>query len=117
MGLIFFSKSFTSFIDVNISFRWLYNSKLLMKISFFSLSSRAFNIETGIILNNPEVGLPRKWIKNYRAAIHNANQDLKKSKEIPNEKRNEIVGMTSWVKSVNSERYKKLIIAANKLLK
>ncbi len=72
---------------------------------------------TGIILNNSELGLPRKWIKNYRAAIHNANILLKTSKEIPKEKKNEIAGMTSWVRSVNSERYQKLINEANKIIK
>ena len=68
---------------------------------------------TGVVLNNSEIGLPRKWIKNYRAAIHNANNLLRTSKEIPKEKKYEIAGMTSWVRSVNSKRYQKLIEAAN----
>jgi len=72
---------------------------------------------TGIILNNQELGLPRKWIRNYRAALYNANNELEKNGKILNEKRYEISGMTSWVKSVNPERYKKLLKTANKILK
>ncbi|MHA1498566.1 MAG: reverse transcriptase domain-containing protein [Promethearchaeota archaeon] len=72
---------------------------------------------TGIILNNQELGLPRKWIKNYRAALYNANNELEKNGKIPDEKKHEISGMTSWVKSVNPERYEKLLKTANKIIK
>jgi len=72
---------------------------------------------TGIILNNQELGLPRKWIRNYRAALYNANKELEKNGNIPEEKKYEISGMTSWVKSVNPERYKKLLTTANNILK
>ncbi len=72
---------------------------------------------TGIILNNQDLGLPRKWIRNYRAALYNTHKELEKKGKIPVEKKYEISGMTSWVKSVNPERYKKLLKKANKILK
>ena len=72
---------------------------------------------TGIIINNSEAGLPRTWIRKYRAAIYNANRNLNEDGEIPPEKIHEISGMTSWVKSVNPKRYAKLINSATDLLK
>ena len=71
---------------------------------------------TGVIINNPELGLPRLWIRKFRAAIYNANK-LKIKGELPPEIKREISGMAAWVKSVNSERYKKLLNAASDLIK
>ncbi|AOR23677.1 reverse transcriptase [Clostridium taeniosporum] len=71
---------------------------------------------TGIVINNEEIGVPKKWIKRLRAAIYNANK-VKNSGEIPSVKViNEISGMTSWVKSVNEERYKDIINDAMNLI-
>jgi hypothetical protein len=70
---------------------------------------------TGVVINNSELGVPRKWIRRFRAAIHNA----KKSKlegELPFEVQRELSGMASWVKSVNSTRYKKYIDAVQELI-
>lgn len=71
---------------------------------------------TGIVINNEEIGVPKRWIKNLRAAIYNANK-LKNNEQIPSSKTiNEISGMTSWIKSVNSEKYKNIIDDAMKLI-
>jgi len=67
-------------------------------------------------LNNPKIGLPRAWIKNYRAAIHNANKFFEENGELPENKINELSGMTSWVRSVNTKRYENLISSGTKLL-
>jgi hypothetical protein len=66
---------------------------------------------TGVVINNHEIGIPRKWIRKFRAAIFNAKK-LKLEGEIPIEKQRELSGMASWVQSVNSNRYQKLINAA-----
>lgn len=71
---------------------------------------------TGIVINNEEIGVPRKWIKTLRAAIYNANK-LKASGNLPMEKINEISGMTAWIKSVNEKRYKNIIDEAMKIIK
>ncbi|MHC1684400.1 MAG: reverse transcriptase family protein [Clostridiaceae bacterium] len=70
---------------------------------------------TGIVVNNEEIGVPRKWIKSLRAAIYNANK-LKDSGSLPMEKINEISGMTAWIKSVNEKRYKNIIDEAMKII-
>ena len=71
---------------------------------------------TGVVINNNQLGIPRKWIRKFRAAIYNANK-LKNNGELPIEIKREISGMASWVKSVNPERYKKLIDAALEVIK
>lgn len=70
---------------------------------------------TGIIINNNMIGLHRKWIRQFRAALHNAEQ-LQQNGGIPNEIRYEIAGMASWVRSVNPERYQNYLTQANRLL-
>ncbi|BDR81627.1 hypothetical protein N072000002_18100 [Clostridium tetani] len=71
---------------------------------------------TGIVINNEEIGVPKKWIKNLRAAIYNANK-LKNNGQIPSSKTiKEISGMISWIKSVNSEKYKNIIDDAMNLI-
>lgn len=64
---------------------------------------------TGIVVNNYEIGVPKKWIKTLRAAIYNANKLISNGEEVPAKTVNEISGMISWVKSVNAERYANII--------
>lgn len=71
---------------------------------------------TGVVINNPQLGLPRKWIRNFRAAIHNANK-LRSNGEISIEIKREISGMAAWVRCVNPKRYEKLLNAANEIIK
>ena len=71
---------------------------------------------TGIVINNQELAIPRKWIRKFRAAIYNANK-LKSRGLLPIEVKREISGMAAWVRSVNQERYQKLIDAAIDLIK
>ncbi|SFC13569.1 reverse transcriptase domain-containing protein [Clostridium uliginosum] len=71
---------------------------------------------TGIVINNEEIGVPRKWIKRLRAAIYNANK-VKNNGDLPSSKViNEISGMTSWIKSVNARRYEDIINDAMDLI-
>lgn len=71
---------------------------------------------TGIVVNNPEIGISKKWIKNLRAAIYNANK-LKQSNNLPHEKIYQISGMVSWVKSVNEKKYQNIIKSYEELIK
>ncbi|MDS0524725.1 reverse transcriptase family protein [Clostridium sp. SHJSY1] len=71
---------------------------------------------TGIVINNDEVGIPKKWIKTLRAIIYNANKLKSEGKEVPASTLSKISGMISWVKSVNAKRYAKIIEAGNNLL-
>lgn len=64
---------------------------------------------TGIVVNNDEIGVPKKWIKTLRAAIYNARKLISNGEEVPVKTINEISGMISWVKSVNAERYAGII--------
>lgn len=64
---------------------------------------------TGIVINNEEIGVPKKWIKTLRAAIYNANKLKNNGEVVPAKTINEISGMVSWVKSVNVERYAVII--------
>lgn len=72
---------------------------------------------TGVVINNEQIGVPRKWIKRLRAAIYNANKLKSTGVEVPSKVINEISGMTAWIKSVNAERYKDIIDDAMKLIK
>lgn len=71
---------------------------------------------TGIVINNEQIGVPRKWVRRLRAAIYNANK-LKKTENVPFEVINEISGMAAWLKSVNAERYKDIITAAMEVIR
>ena len=64
---------------------------------------------TGIVINNNEVGVPKKWIKTLRAAIFNANKLINNGEVVSAKTINEISGMVSWVKSVNGEKYAGII--------
>ncbi|MDR3594960.1 reverse transcriptase domain-containing protein [Clostridium sp.] len=72
---------------------------------------------TGIVINNDEIGVPKKWIKTLRAAIYNANKLKNNGEEVPAKTVNEISGMVSWVKSVNSKRYADIIEVGMNLIK
>lgn len=71
---------------------------------------------TGIVINNDEVGVPKKWIKTLRAAIYNANKLKEEGREVPSGTLSEISGMISWIKSVNSKRYAKIIDSGMNLI-
>lgn len=72
---------------------------------------------TGIVINNDEIGVPKKWVKNLRAAIHNASKLKECGSNIPQDVVNEIKGMTSWLACVNKEKYSKIIDESENLLK
>ena len=70
---------------------------------------------TGIVINNDEIGVARKWVKILRASIYNA-QKLKNAGEIiPQKTKMEIAGKIAWLKSVNETRYQKIIQQAESL--
>lgn len=69
---------------------------------------------TGVVVNNEELGVPKKWVKRLRAAIYNANK-AKAAGEVPLSAIREISGMAAWLKSVNAERYRDIIDAAKEL--
>ncbi|HBA97914.1 MAG TPA: reverse transcriptase [Lachnospiraceae bacterium] len=72
---------------------------------------------TGIVINNEEIGVPKKWVKILKASIHNA-QKLKASGGcVSNKTINEISGKIAWLKSVNAKRYQKVIDQGTEFLK
>ncbi len=72
---------------------------------------------TGIVINNEEIGVSRKWVKILKASIHNAEK-LKNSGDIvPKKTYQEISGKIAWLKSVNEKRYQKIIQKGIDLLK
>lgn len=71
---------------------------------------------TGIVVNNEELGVPKKWVKILRAAIHNGKKEKAKG-QLPQETIRKISGMAAWLKSVNAERYKDIISEAYELIK
>ncbi|NFI95381.1 MULTISPECIES: reverse transcriptase family protein [unclassified Clostridium] len=71
---------------------------------------------TGIVINNEEIGVPKKWVKKLRAAIYNANKAKNSGEVLSSKVINEISGMTSWIKSVNEKRYKAIIDSAMELI-
>ena len=72
---------------------------------------------TGIVINNDEIGVSRKWLDILRASIHNAEKLKNSGNSIPKEKRMEIKGKIAWLKSVNEIRYKKIIDKGLNVLK
>lgn len=70
---------------------------------------------TGIVVNNEKLAVPKKWVKVLRAAIHNAKKEKEKGELAPQTIR-KISGMAAWLKSVNEEKYKKIISEANELI-
>lgn len=71
---------------------------------------------TGIVINNEQLGVSKKWVKKMRAAIYNANK-LKEKGKLPSSVVHEISGMASWLKEVNEERYEKIIESARNVIK
>lgn len=72
---------------------------------------------TGIVINNEEIGVPKKWVKILKASIHNA-QKLKDSGSLVSSKTiHEISGKIAWLKSVNAKRYQKIISQGTEFLK
>lgn len=71
---------------------------------------------TGVVINNDEIGVPKKWVKVLRASIYNANKIKSEGGKISAKTLNEISGKTSWLKSVNEKRYSKIIAEALELL-
>ncbi len=72
---------------------------------------------TGIVINNEEIGVPKKWIKILKASIHNAQKLKDSGGSVSCETKNEISGKIAWLKSVNEKRYQKIISQGTKLLK
>lgn len=70
---------------------------------------------TGIVINNEQLGVPKKWVKTMRAAIYNAKK-LKEKGSLPSDTILELSGMASWLKSVNEKRYEKIIADAKNVL-
>lgn len=70
---------------------------------------------TGIVVNNEKITISKKWRKNFRATIYNAQQ-AKQAGTLSFAKRSEIQGMLAWLKAVNDDQYEKLILAAQDLL-
>ena len=79
------------------------NSK---KTRFLRKNNR--QVITGILVNNEEIGVPKVWVKRFRAIIHQAGI-AKQRNELSKEKRYEISGMISYLNSVNPEKYEKII--------
>ncbi|MDP4183523.1 MAG: RNA-directed DNA polymerase, partial [Bacillota bacterium] len=63
---------------------------------------------TGIVINNGELSVSKKWVRNFRAAIFNAKKQ-KIEGSLSNGLRSEISGMAAWLKSVNEMKYDKMI--------
>jgi len=71
---------------------------------------------TGIVVNNDQLGVRKKWVKKLRAAIYNAKK-LKSSGDLSSGTINEISGMAAWLRSVNKDKYKAIIEEALELIK
>lgn len=71
---------------------------------------------TGIVVNNEQLGVPKKWVKILRAAIHNGKKE-KANGNLKLDTIRKISGMAAWLKSVNAERYEKIIAEAYELIK
>ncbi len=72
---------------------------------------------TGIVINNTDIGVSRKWIKILRASIYNAKKLKSSGEAVPKDNINEISGKIAWLKSVNKNRYQKIINQGTELLK
>lgn len=71
---------------------------------------------TGIVVNQEQIGVPRQWVRKLRAAIYHANQQKIKN-TLSAETIDEISGMISWLKTVNQDRYQKIIEDGKKIIK
>lgn len=64
---------------------------------------------TGIVINNGKIGVPKKWVKNLRAALFNAKKLKESGSDIPYSTVSEIKGMSAWLACVNKKRYSNII--------
>lgn len=72
---------------------------------------------TGIVINNEEIGVPKKWVKILKASIHNAQKLKDSGGLVSNKTIHEISGKIAWLKSVNAKRYEKIINEGTAFLK
>ena len=72
---------------------------------------------TGIVINNEEIGVPKKWVKILKASIHNAQKLKASGGSVSSKTIYEISGKIAWLKSVNAERYQKIIKEGTEFLK
>lgn len=72
---------------------------------------------TGIVINNEEIGVPKKWVKILKASIHNAQKLKNSGGSVSNKTVLEISGKIAWLKSVNAIRYQKIINQGTEFLK
>lgn len=72
---------------------------------------------TGIVINNEEIGVPKKWVKILKASIHNAQKLKASGGSVSNKTIYEISGKIAWLKSVNAKRYQKIINEGTEFLK
>ncbi len=72
---------------------------------------------TGIVINNEEIGVPKKWVKILKASIHNAQKLKASGNSVPNKTIHEISGKIAWLKNVNAKRYEKIISQGTTFLK
>lgn len=72
---------------------------------------------TGIVINNEEIGVPKKWVKVLKASIHNAQKLKDSGSPVPDKTILEISGKIAWLKSVNAKRYQKIISQGTAFLK
>lgn len=71
---------------------------------------------TGIVINE-EIGVPKKWVKILKASMHNAQKLHDSGGSVSSQTIHEISGKIAWLKSVNPERYQKIIQQGTELLK
>ncbi|MCT4584449.1 MAG: reverse transcriptase family protein [Peptostreptococcaceae bacterium] len=72
---------------------------------------------TGIIINNEELGVSKKWLKILRATIYNTKKSKNNNEKISLDKIQEIKGKIAWLNMVNKDRYKTIIDDAKELIK
>ncbi len=72
---------------------------------------------TGIVINNEEIGVPKKWVKQLKASIHNAQKLKDSGGSVSSKTIYEISGKIAWLKSVNEKRYQRTINQGTQLLK
>ena len=69
------------------------------------------------MINNEEIGVPKKWVKILKASIHNAQKLKDSGGTVSNKTIYEISGKIAWLKSVNANRYQKIIRQGTEFLK
>ncbi len=72
---------------------------------------------TGIVINNEEIGVPKRWVKILKASIHNAQKLKDSGGSVSNTTIHEISGKIAWLKNVNAKRYETIISQGTEFLK